>query len=83
MKFAIKKNDFITNIIVADYDQKEPLEVALEAELIDLNVCAVTIGDYWNGENWTRNIDGEQVVVDTTPVIKLSADEILNALLGV
>ena len=79
MRFAIKKGDMITNIIVAEYDQKEPLEAALEAELIDLNECAVTIGDYWNGENWTRNVDGEQVVVDTAPVVERTVWDELDA----
>lgn len=79
MKFAIKKDNFITNLIVADYDQKHSLEVALEAELIDLNECNVTIGDYWNGENWTRNVDGEQVIVDISRLNEPSQIDMIEA----
>ena len=69
MKFAVRKNDFITNIIIAERSQKEELSSALEAELIDNSVYNLSIGDFWNGENWTRNVDGEQVVINTASEI--------------
>ena len=80
MKYAIRKGDFITNIIIANEGQKEELEAALSATLINLAECVVEIGDYWNGENWTRNVDGEQVVVDTTPVVEVPVEERVTAL---
>lgn len=83
MTFAVRKDDFIINMIVADYHQKAELETALDAELIDTAECNVTIGDYWNGEAWTRNIDGEQVVIDTTPKHEPTSDELLKILAGV
>ena len=83
MKYAIRMGDFITNIIVANEGQKAELETALSAELINTAECNVQIGDMWNGIAWTRNVDGEQVVVDTTPVTEYTADEVLNSLLGV
>lgn len=83
MTFAVRKDDFITNIIVANYDQKAELEAALSAELIDTEECNVAIGDYWNGVAWTRNINGEQVVVDTTPINEPTSDELLKILAGV
>lgn len=67
MVYAIRMGDHITNTIVAHESQKAELEAALNAELINTAECRVQIGDYWNGENWTRNENGEQVVVDTTP----------------
>lgn len=64
MTYAVKKNDFIVNMIVARPSQVEELETALSAELIDPKEYGLTIGDYWNGTNWTRNVDGEQVVLE-------------------
>lgn len=80
MKYAIRMGDFITNIIIANEGQKEELETALSATLINTAECAVQIGDYWNGENWTRNVDGEQVVVDTTPVVETPIEDRVSAL---
>lgn len=67
MTYAVKKNDFIVNMIVAHSSQVEELGTALGAELIDPKKYGLTIGDYWNGTNWTRNVDGEQVVLE--PVV--------------
>lgn len=64
MTYAVKKGDFIENMIVAHESQKEELEAALGAELISPKKYGLTIGDYWNGTNWTRNVDGEQVVLE-------------------
>lgn len=64
MTYAVKKNDFIVNMIVAHSSQVEELGTALGAELIDPKKYGLTIGDYWNGTNWTRNVDGEQVVLE-------------------
>lgn len=64
MTYAVRKDDFITNMIVAHESQKEELEAALNAELIDPSEYALTIGDFWNGVAWTRNVDGEQVILE-------------------
>ena len=73
MTYAVKKNNFIVNMIVARPSQVEELGTALDAELIDPKEYGLTIGDYWNGTNWTRNVDGEQVVlepVELTPTVE-------------
>ncbi len=64
MTYAVKKGDFIENLIVAHASQVEELAAALGAELIDPSEYGLTIGDYWNGENWTRNVNGEQTVLE-------------------
>lgn len=64
MTYAVKKDDFIVNMVVAHASQVEELGTALGAELIDPKKYGLTIGDYWNGTNWTRNVDGEQVVLE-------------------
>ena len=64
MTYAVKKDDFIENLIVAHASQVEELAAALGAELIDPSEYGLTIGDYWNGQNWTRNVGGEQTVLE-------------------
>ena len=64
MTYAVKKDDFIENLIVAHASQVEELAAALGAELIDPTEYGLTIGDYWNGQNWTRNVGGEQTVLE-------------------
>lgn len=65
MRFAILTEDqeFVDNVIVANEDQKEELEAALGRTLLDAAPLGLTVGDYYNGANWTRNVDGEQTVL--------------------
>ena len=73
MRFAVLTEDqeFVDNVIVANEDQKEELEAALGRTLLDAAPLGLTVGDYFNGANWTRNVDGEQV---TLPIVTDSAD---------
>lgn len=65
MKFAILSTDeqFVDNVIVARESQKEELEASLGRTLMDAAPLGLTIGDYYNGTAWTRNVDGEQVAL--------------------
>lgn len=63
MKFAVVKDGMVENVIVADVAQKEELEAALGAELVDAQPYGLQIGDLRVGERWTRNQDGEQVIL--------------------
>ena len=73
MRFAVLTEDqeFVDNVIVANEDQKDELEAALGRTLLDASPLGLTVGDYYNGANWTRNVDGEQV---TLPIVVASAD---------
>lgn len=65
MRYAVNKHGFIENVIIADKAQKAELEEALGAVLEDASVYGLQIGDLWvEGKGWTRNIDGEQVVLE-------------------
>ena len=61
MKYAVVKDNVVENVIVADAAQKEELETALSAELVDAQPLGLQIGDLRVGGTWTRNQDGEQV----------------------
>ena len=64
MKYAVVKDNFVTNVLVADVAQKDELETALNAELVDATPYGLQIGDMRVGANWTRNQDGEQIMLD-------------------
>lgn len=65
MRYAVNKDGFITNVIVADEAQKAELEAGLGAVLEDASVYGLQIGDLWvEGKGWTRNRDGEQVTLE-------------------
>lgn len=65
MRYAVNKDGFITNVIVAKPEQKEELEADLGAVLEDASVYGLQIGDMWvEGKGWTRNRDGEQVTLE-------------------
>ncbi len=63
MKYAVVKDDFVVNVLVADAAQKDELEAALNAELVDASTFSLQIGDMRIGTNWTRNQDGEQITL--------------------
>lgn len=65
MRFAVNKDGFIENVIIADEAQKAELEEALGAVLEDASVYGLQIGDLWvEGKGWTRNRDGEQYTLE-------------------
>ena len=65
MKFAVLSADhmMVDNVIVAREDQQQELEAALGRTLMDAAPLGMQIGDLFNGANWTRNVDGEQVAL--------------------
>ena len=67
MKYAVVTGDTVINLIVANAEQKEELETALQAELVDAQPYNLQIGDLRVGGNWTRNQDGEQIVLTGLP----------------
>ena len=64
MKYAVVKDNFVTNVLVADAAQKDELEASLNAELVDAAPYGLQIGDMRVGDNWTRNQNGEQIILD-------------------
>ena len=64
MKYAVVKDNFVTNVLVADAAQKDELEASLNAELVDASQFGLQIGDMRVGANWTRSQDGEQITLD-------------------
>ena len=69
MRFAVlnENHEFVENVIVAQAAQKEELEAALGRTLMDAAPLDLTVGDYYNGASWTRNVDGEQVSLPLDP----------------
>ena len=69
MRFAMVKDNMVMTVIIANEEQVPELEVALQCQLVDASEYNLTVGDLWNGEAWTRNEDGEQVVIE--PVVPI------------
>ena len=67
MKYAVVTGDTVINLIVENAEQKEELETALQAELVDAQPYNLQIGDLRVGGNWTRNQNGEQIVLTSEP----------------
>ena len=67
MKYAVVKDNFVTNVLVADAAQKDELEASLNAELVDASQFGLQIGDMRVGANWPRNDEGEQVILTGRP----------------
>ena len=64
MKYAVVKDNFVINVLVADAAQKDELEASLNAELVDATPYGLQIGDMRVNGAWTRNQDGEQITLD-------------------
>ena len=64
MKYAVVKDNFVTNVLVADAAQKDELEASLNAELVDASQFGLQIGYMRVNGAWTRNQDGEQITLD-------------------
>ena len=67
MRYAVVKNNIVENIIVAKEENKEEMETSLGATLIDASVYNLQIGDMKVNDNWTRNDEGEQVILTGRP----------------
>ena len=82
MRFAVltENHEFVENVIVAQVAQKEELEAALGRTLMDAAPLGLTVGDYFNGAAWTRNVDGEQVSLPLDP--NPDVTEVLNIIEG-
>lgn len=63
-KYAVVENNFVTNVIVLDDKNVESMSAVLGKELVDAIPCGLMIGDLRNGENWTRNLNGVQTVLE-------------------
>ena len=67
MRYAVVKNNVVENVIVAKEENKEEMETLLGAILIDASVYNLQIGDMKVNDNWTRNDEGEQVILTGRP----------------
>lgn len=67
MRYAVVKNNIVENVIVATEENKEEMETLLSATLIDASVYNLQIGDMKVNDNWTRNDEGEQVILTGRP----------------
>lgn len=67
IKFAMVRNDFVENLIVARLEQKAELEAALHCELVYDPYINLAAGDKRINGEWTRNVDGVATVLTSKP----------------
>ena len=67
MRYAVVKNNIVENVIVAKEENKEEMEISLGAILVDASVYNLQIGDMKVNDNWTRNDEGEQIILTGRP----------------
>ena len=60
---AIVKDNIVENLIVLNDKQLAALSEAMGCEIVDARPYGLTIGDLRTARGWTRNVDGEQVVL--------------------
>lgn len=60
---AIIKNDIVENLIVINQAEISSLEEQLQCEIIDAKPYGLIAGDLRTPQGWTRNIDGEQIIL--------------------
>lgn len=60
---AIVKNDIVENLIVVNESQVETISKALNCEIVDARPYGLAPGDLRTAAGWTRNADGEQMVL--------------------
>ena len=65
MRFAVLNaaGDLVENVVVARKEQKAEMEAKLGCTLVDAAPLGLLPGDAKTGAGWTRNVDGEQVVL--------------------
>lgn len=81
--YAVVRNNEVDDIIVLDEEQVDNFEIFLAAELIDAIPYGLCIGDLRVGDNWTRNINGVQTVLELlTPEQQTDYTELHNTIIA-
>lgn len=62
--YAVVRHEYVDNIIVLNENQIDEFETALTAELVDALPYGLCKGDLRVNGQWTRNLNGEQVILE-------------------
>ena len=60
---AVVIDNTVQTLIVILPEQVEEMQAALNAEIVDARPYGLAVGDLHTPAGWTRNIDGEQVLL--------------------
>lgn len=61
---AIVKNDIVAGLLVINEEQIEEMQAALGCEIVDAGPYGLIEGDLRTARGWTRNVGGEQIVLE-------------------
>ena len=62
--YAVVQHDMVENVIVLNENQIEEFEMVLNSEIVNALPYGLCRGDLRVGGNWTRNLNGVQVVLE-------------------
>lgn len=62
-KYAIVKNNMVENVIILNQNQIEEFEQIYNAEIVNAIPYGLCRGDMKVGNNWTRNLNGVQTIL--------------------
>ena len=78
-RYAVVQYDMVKNIIVLNENQIEEFETILNAELVNALPLGLCIGDLRVGNNWTRNLNGVQTILEPlTPAQQTDYNDLRN-----
>lgn len=78
----ITENSYVENVIIIEAGQAEEMEEALGKPLLEAAPLGLEMGDLYNGQHWTRNVNGEQVALPIPEAANPDLDEALAILRG-
>lgn len=62
--YAIVRDNYVDNVIVLNEEQINEMSAALNAEMVDALPLGLCVGDLRVGDQWTRNINGVQTILE-------------------
>lgn len=62
--YAIVRDNYVDNVIVLNEGQIDEMAAALNAEMVDALPYGLCQGDLRVNGHWTRNLNGEQVILE-------------------
>lgn len=65
---AVVIEDMVKNLIVIGEDQTAEMERALGCEIVNARTWGLAVGDMRTEAGWTRNMNGEQIVLEEMAV---------------
>lgn len=64
---ALVSGNIVKRVIVLSEKKKEQMEKTLNCEIVDAKTFGLQMGDLRTARGWTRNVNGEQTILQPLP----------------